>query len=179
MFHYSSLNIPQPTYDNYIEQQGITLKADQNEINIINVYIPPQSCCEPQYEASICHLLEFEDSLILGDINAHSNLWHSEVEESTRGRKIEEEILDSNSRVLNDNGPTRLINNNRRSLDVTIASNSIINGIYWEIQITLGSDHPPLIITLNQIVLKSVTERRGFINYNKADWSSFTSYTEQ
>lgn len=46
-------------------------------------------------------------------------------------------------------------------------------------EITLDSDHLSVIITLNQLVIKTEFEKRWFINFNKADWIGFANHTKQ
>ena len=72
------LKIPMNHQDPHIENCGIKILSGENHMNLNNVYIPPPLSCDSGYTASINQLLNFEDSLILGDFNAHNPLWFSE-----------------------------------------------------------------------------------------------------
>ncbi|MCP3666840.1 MAG: hypothetical protein GY696_30830, partial [Gammaproteobacteria bacterium] len=75
--------------DPHLESLTISLPARNNTdpLYIRNLYIPPQSSCNQNYIPSVDKL--FEDlgtsSLILGDVNAHHQMWHSEATEDARG----------------------------------------------------------------------------------------------
>ena len=57
--------------DPHLEE--LTIKADIGNTKwiISNIYIPPASSCSNGYQSSIEHLLMTQDTLILGDFNAH------------------------------------------------------------------------------------------------------------
>ncbi|ESN91431.1 hypothetical protein HELRODRAFT_165465 [Helobdella robusta] len=110
-----------------MESQGITIMADDTEINIVNVYIPPQSACPPHFCASIADLLEFPNIILLGDLNAHDGLWYSGNSDA-RGETLAAEIDDSDCCTLNLDCPTRLPSNCQpTSPDFSIASISLTN----------------------------------------------------
>lgn len=91
-----------PTGDSHIEQQGIRITSNGNYIDIINVYIPPQSSCAAGYVASLQNPMNSDDAIILGDINAHSPLWHSKLPRDSRGSQLSEEVEASSYIVLNE-----------------------------------------------------------------------------
>ncbi|ESO02814.1 hypothetical protein HELRODRAFT_174237 [Helobdella robusta] len=96
------------------ESQGITIMADGTEINIVNVYIPPQFAFPPHFCASIVDLLEFPNIILLGDLNAHDGLWYSGISDA-RGETLAAEIDDSDCCTLNLDSPTRLPSNKQKS----------------------------------------------------------------
>ena len=83
--------LPINLQDEHIEIQAISV----DNLNIINIYIPPNSSCSQNYSASLLPILQYKDSLILGDINAHDPLWYSQLNDE-RGNNIAEEISNSN-----------------------------------------------------------------------------------
>ncbi|GAB0099134.1 hypothetical protein DMENIID0001_149740 [Sergentomyia squamirostris] len=145
--------------DPYLEQQAIAVKLDNTEITLINVYIPPASSCEPGYKPSIEHLLDIPDSIIMGDVNAHHDLWFSRLTTDARGELLAEQIDASTHGVANEDEPTRLVGGCSSSPDVTLAHDSLLPSVSWSTHVTLGSDHVPIVIVLEY-------------------WESFTRRTE-
>ena len=156
-----------------MEVQGIKVTLGETNVNIINAYIPPSSSCDSNYTASISNLLKLEDSIIVGDFNAHHSLWHSKLQADTRGNIIANKIDDSNQVVLNEKLDTRITKNCESSPDISLASPSIAMNIDWHTEQALGSDHLPIILTLNSEHTPSYSTRQTFINFRKADWQSF------
>ncbi|ESO06025.1 hypothetical protein HELRODRAFT_160138 [Helobdella robusta] len=67
------------------ENQAITVRANDTCINIVNIYIPPESVCPSNFTALILQFLTILNLALLGDVNAHDKLWHSSLENS-KGR---------------------------------------------------------------------------------------------
>ncbi|ESN94340.1 hypothetical protein HELRODRAFT_69055 [Helobdella robusta] len=101
---YTIKNLP-PT--STTESQAITIGANGTDINIINIYIPPQSVCPFGFSASISQYLAIPNVVLLGDVNAHDALWYSSLEDS-RGESLVNEIENSGCGTLNLDIPTRL-----------------------------------------------------------------------
>ena len=164
-------NLPE---DNHTESQAIKV----GNIKITNIYIPPTSSCVQGYTPSLQPFLT-DDSLILGDINAHDELWFSSIQD-TRGANLAEEIAESNFGVLNENTPTRVPSNNQpTSPDISMASYSLLPNSKWETITSLGSDHLPIIITLSTTIKPSLSENRKYINFNKAVWPQYQEDIEK
>ena len=83
--------------------------------------------------------------------------------------------------MLNEASPTRLPTNGQpTSPDISLASISLIPYIKkWETKTTLGSDHLPIIITLASTLQPAKSVKRTYINFKLADWSQFSSITEE
>ena len=163
--------------DPHIEHIGI--KVDN--LTIINLYIPPTtSCSTPNYSASLARYLQNEDTLIVGDFNAHDPLWHSTLTDP-RGNDFADEIGDLDFGVLNENVPTRIPTNQDQqptSPDVSLASLSLLPYSSWETHTTFSSDHLPIVITLDTEIKIQNSEKRTFTNFKKADWEKFKEITE-
>ena len=96
-----------------------------------------------QYITNIPH------SVLTGDVNAHSTLWHSYTDDH-RGQLIADVI--SNSDHITLNTPTRVPNTTLQqtsSPDITTVSNTLYNRTSWTTQHALSSDHLPIITTIN------------------------------
>ena len=169
--------LPEVSDDPFIE--NISIKIDG--ITITNVYIPPESSCPNTFNPSISPLLNSDNSIILGDFNAHDSLWCSALQDA-RGTTFAEEINSSNHGVLNNDQPTRLPSNEGgqpTSPDISLASMSLLPYMSWEPKTELGSDHLPLIISCSTTIIPLRSENKVYVNFKKADWQSFTDYTEQ
>ena len=60
---------------------------------VVNIYIPPQSSCHAGHTSSIKLLVTLKDAIILGDFNAHSNLWFYRVNKDSRGQKLRRRLM--------------------------------------------------------------------------------------
>ena len=146
---------------------------NRQQLHILNIYIPPRSCCSAGHNASIAHLLcNNEMSLIVGDINAHHSIWDTNTNEGERGEQLADEIYAADSIILSENEATRLPTNGRStSPDISLASNDIALLSDWSVSTSLASDHLPIVITINSELSTIDGPRRTYINVKKADWS--------
>ena len=126
----------------------------------------PASSCTGGYLPSLDHLMMTTDTLILGDFNAHHLAWYSSSTD-TRGTLLENVVSGSNFGILNWDSPTRLPGNaNPSSPDVSLASASLITSTNWQTKTNLGSDHLPILIslqmdhTINPIVPASTSRKQ-------------------
>ena len=94
-------------YDPHLEELAIEAEIGYTKLIFSNIYIPPASSCSNGYQSSIEHLLTTQDSLILGDFNAHHPSWYSGSTD-TRGRKMADSINGSDHGILNWDTPTRV-----------------------------------------------------------------------
>ena len=116
------------TTDPHHEQQAIVVNTGSTSITIINLYCPPASSCSPGYQLSLDLLLQLEDTVILGDINAHHELWFSELPEDTRRDLIASEIEGSTFTVLSEDSATRVTASTSSSPDFSLASLALFPG---------------------------------------------------
>ena len=142
--------------DPHIESDTITIISKESSLQIRNVYIPPTSSCQQGYSPPIKSLFEnlSDTSLILGDVNAHHDLWLSEATSDARGRKIVDTISGLDFGIINDYHPTRAANNSTSSPDISIASSNIIPSTTWKAELKMKSDHLPIIISLSTEIQK-------------------------
>ena len=80
--------------DSHLEQQGISIAMpNRQQLHIHYIYIPPRSSCNAGHNASISHLLNNNEMLlIVGDIDAHHSTWHANTNEDERGEHLADEI---------------------------------------------------------------------------------------
>ena len=166
--------LPSQNNDPHIEHMAI--KVD--DVIISNMYIPPQSSCNTEnYSASLSPYLTNDDNILLGDFNAHDELWYSALQDA-RGTNLAAEIGASGYATLNDDSPTRLFNGTESSPDFSLASLSLLPYASWETKKQLGSDHLPIIVSLKTDLSPSTSDDRTFINFRRADWTGFREKTE-
>lgn len=165
--------------DLYLEHQGIAVRSGAAEIELYNVYIPPVASCPTGYHPDISFLLNGVNRMVMGDFNAHHELWHSNLGEDQRGIALAEQVDDSTFCTLNEDAPTRIVGRCTSSPDITISSAGLINYAIWRPIISLASDHLPIIITLDKPNDFIVSERRTYINQKKADWLAFKEFTNR
>jgi exonuclease III len=169
-----------PGQEIHLECLAIAIKTKEEEMILTNVYIPPTSSCEAGYVPTIQHLIPAGKlSLLMGDINAHHTLWASSHPEDTRGRIIAAEVEVSDMTVLNTDTPTFQTPRNSSSPDISLVSASLALSTSWNTCPALGSDHVPILISLDLVPDKISAGNRTFINFKKANWEGFTKSTEE
>ena len=150
---------PDTLADPHLEELTITAKLGNTDLIITNVYIPPASSC-------------------IGDFNAHHSSWYSSSTD-TRGTMLENMVSGSNFGILNWDSPTRLPGNaNPSSPDVSLASASLITSTNWQTKTNLGSDHLPILISLQMDVTITPIQHRTSINLKKANWDRYSREIE-
>lgn len=132
-----------------VEMCGISIKTfNDNQLQIISCYIPPTTTVE---ELSSLNTLTFGNTIICGDFNAHYETW-SQGKQNSRGKYINEWILDNNLFLCNNRKEITYTKINKRSStpDLVVVSNNLSSCVE---KITVGdfcgSDHFPLILILN------------------------------
>ena len=123
--------------------------------------------CTGGYNPSLDHLMMTTHTLILGDFNAHHSSWYSSSTD-TRGTMLESMVSGSNFGIVNWDTPTRLPGNvNPSSPDVSLASASLITSTNWQTKTNLGSDHLPILISLQMDVTITPIQHRTSINLKR------------
>ena len=165
-------------YDPHLEEFAIESEIGNTKLIISTIYIPPASSCSNGYQSSIEHLLTTQDSLILGDFNAHHPSWYSGSTD-TRVRKMAITINGSEHGILNWDTPTRVPPNADPSLpDVSLASASLITSYSWQTKSPLSSDHLPILIRLQMKTTSKPGLRQTYVNLKKANGDRYIHEVE-
>ena len=171
------------------ELQIIQLHITHKKIyTIANIYIPPRNTtspdhatCDADITSCIQYITNLPNSIISGDINAHSPIWHSHTTDH-RGDLIADLLGNSDHITLNTNTHTRLpfaANQRPTSPDITSITTNLYNRTHWETLNALNSDHLPILTTINtRTNFRLQQNRQTYTNYNKANWQNFTTETE-
>jgi len=138
-----------------IEAIGTQIITNQKAINIFNVYIPPS---KETFEKQLDEIFQHSNIILTGDLNAHHPLWNS-PHPNKRGNILENLMEKYDCVLLNTGQPTFQTHKGARStLDITIVSKNLaLNSNWFTLNNTLGSDHQPTIITIDQ---KAKTSKR-------------------
>ena len=131
-----------PNPDNHIEQQAIDIvKGRNNNIKLVNVYLPPQSSCATGYFATLNYLLPLTDTLTVGDVNGHSQLWHCNLNEDPKGQLLSVEVDESHFLVLTEEKPKRVTKTTRSSTSISLAHSNLAMNMDLAAEKALSSDH--------------------------------------
>ena len=141
-------------------------------VTVCSLYIPPRyNLCRGELEDLLSQLPA--PVLLLGDFNAHSDLWdHRRLTSDVRGSTVEHFLLMSSLCLFNDGSPTYLHPGNgaQSALDLSLCSPSLFQDLTWKIFPDLcGSDHHPIILKFNSESPKM--SPRWLLS--KADWETF------
>ena len=130
-----------------IECQAVSINTSAGQINVVNVYIPPERSNTP---TQLDSLFKFSNDIIVGDMNARNQLWRADSDD-TRGQLLEHKIAAHNYVILNTGQGTRQsLTGSVSHIDVSLASRQLAVNCQWTtLNDTMGSDHVPIIITVN------------------------------
>ena len=92
---------------------------------------------------------------------------------------MDDSINGSNYGILNWNSPTRVPPNAEpSSIDVSLASTSLITSCSWQTLSTLSSDHLPILIRLQMKTTSTPGLHRTYVNLKKANWDRYRQEVE-
>ena len=156
----------------------MSLKLSKNsKVNILSVYYPKG----PNADNSdwIRNIPSSDKNwIILGDFNAHSPFWEPGCSITTCKRFVEN-IIDSKLVLMNDGSITRVpdISSHRpSSIDLSLISPDLSVHASWATEDdTLGSDHLPIIIKVNEEIYNEEEEEDAIPKflYKSANWDMY------
>ena len=134
---FTTTDIPSTINTHNTELQMVKVHINNTKhITIANIYIPPQDTTSTSThyktaDTDIKHCIQYitniPHSVLTGDVNAHSTLWHSYTDDH-RGQLIADVISNSDHITLNTNTPTRVPNTTQQQIsspDITTLSNTL------------------------------------------------------
>ena len=160
---------------------SIRIKATKSSwLDLYNAYLPNTSTQRNSFDSSI--IKPGPSSLLLGNLNGHSQMWDPIQPQDQRGDEILDWILDNDLHILNDGSATRTsrITGNDSTPDISLCASNWSAKTSWRLAEPIGnSDHLPIIIELNhKICYKPIIPRSARWRRNGVDWSSFTNEVE-
>ncbi|KAK7899409.1 hypothetical protein WMY93_020262 [Mugilogobius chulae] len=166
--------------DKVNESMAVSVWCRNKEVTVINYYNP----CQRLELDGLLQLQGQERSHVIwcGDFNAHNTLWGGGHTESNG--QVVEALLEENDLVcLNDGRGTRYdVCTGRKSvLDLTLVSNALASKSIWDVwpKDFMGSDHFPVVTSIQIEKEQICTQGRGRWVLEKADWKKFMEISEQ
>ena len=178
---FTHIKTPQTINTDNTEIQLLKIQTKHfKDITIANIYIAPRNTATPHHTTidttdtditnCIQYITNIPNSIIPGDINAHSTLWHSYTDHH-RGELISETLSNSNHITLNTDTPTRVPKNAHQqptSPDITTISFSLYNRTTGKTIHALNSDHLPILLTIQTDNKHTIQQnRRSYTNYRE------------
>lgn len=163
---------------NEAEIHGVVLTVGQDKIRIFNEYCPVDK------DLSLSRIETSETNcLVVGDFNSHSEAW-GYAESDQRGEEIEDWQIDQKLLLINDpdDAPTFY---SRRWLttttpDLALATEDLARKTTRRILDQLGgSDHRPVLLTLDLNFKPPEEKCFPRWNYKKANWTRFSQLTDE
>jgi len=156
-------------------------------LNIVNCYVPPTrtaaNAATPTPITSLDFLPATEDTLIGGDLNAHSNLWDFMQPTDSRGELVTDWILEKDMVCMNDGSATRTnrATGGSSSPDITLVHSNWANKVEWSVGEDLGSDHLPVVVHIKCKITATRQQgnNRPRWRCNGVDWESFRESVEE
>ena len=159
--------------------QAIQVTLGSSTLNIINLYIPPEGSCPRRYSPDLSRILNLPDAIILGDFNAHHQLWYSTGRESQRSKDLVDAINNSTICPINEDTPTRLPSNGAPSSpDISLLDSRLVPTSTWATLTSMNSDHLPILISLELAVRLPTRTKKTYMNLKKANWEGYTQESE-
>lgn len=154
--------------------QSIIIKI--RNIKFINVYNPPNNKLVISDIEQLFNKKDQDQVIVMGDLNAHHNLWGS-FQNNSNGEKVMELIDKYDYVVLNEEISTRLVmpGSNISPLDLTLVSQNLARYCEWgRIEDCGNSDHFPTTCKVNQgngLIRTNSHRDIKKRNYKKANWN--------
>jgi len=165
----SYVRLPNPTS---LEALIIQVNFQSKTVTIVNTYHAPNKTVNDDQYRLLFQTFN-RDAIILGDLNAYSTVFGA-LTTDNRG-KLLEELMDEHSMVALNTGAGTYV---RRTgvvshLDISMANYNIARVANWSVSNdTLGSDHLPVIIKLNEpAIVEEVAIPQW--SYSRADWDNY------
>ena len=145
---FTTTDIPSTINTHNIELQMVKVHINNTKhFTIANIYIPPRDSTSTHYKTAdtdIQHCIQYNTnmshSVLTGDENAHSTLWHSYTDDH-RGQLISDVISNLDHITLSTNTPTRVPHTTLQQIsspDITTVSNTLYNRTSWTTQHALS-----------------------------------------
>ena len=153
-----------------IECIFLKIKAHNGDINVANVYLPPNCKFDKHSLATVFK----PDSVVVGDFNSKSKLWGCSFSDS-RGKIVEEIIEENNFCCINNGQATYTHYDGTQSrLDLSLVSCKLAAKSNWSVgNNTMGSDHNPVVTRLFEQSVYCEPPDEAKFKISKADWGYF------
>jgi hypothetical protein len=125
-----------------------------------------------------------DDSLIVGDFNAHSPIWDHTHPSDQRGETLEDWLSAEGLATLNSGEPTcvsRIEGQRDSAPDISLCGSTFSKKCVWELMDGIGSsDHIPICIKVaHKVNHQSIRGSEAKWKVKNVDWSKFSEAVEQ
>ena len=152
-------------------------------IILSNVYCPPNNSLGNTVTTLRLDVLPSgPNDIIAGDLNGHSPLWDNIQPSDDRGEIVEDFVIEKDLAILNDGSSTRVNpgTGNGSTPDVTLVGGNWSGKATWDVGEDLGgSDHLPIIVSLNANVQLMPISMRPARWRTKGNWDDFADQIEE
>ncbi len=161
--------------------KGFRILGQSQDLDIYNIYVSPSEHNNLSILTEINNNTK-NNTIILGDLNAHDELWDPSCSRSdSKGKSIINFLDQTDYALLNNGGETfdsSHLNSNSLSTgttpDITMASPQIAAHTTWHpLDTTMGSDHYPILIKVFTPHRKTTQQSVPKWKFHKADWDRF------
>jgi len=163
----------------YFEFELVAIKVtfDQEELNLINIYIPPRNCgtCKPYLSDKFFEKLKSlkRPYIMCGDLNSH---WHKT---NKRGRILKEMTDRHNLIVFNDKSPTHCTAKSKSIIDLFIGSSEFKDKKKYERKFKVNSSsainvHHPILLEIKIPTYSTTTNQQE--QRNKHETTSYNFF---
>lgn len=146
-----------------------------NVVRLVNIYHQASTGNHPGWVLNCFpdHLCERQETVVMGDFNAHSNLWSPVVRTPVREEVVSNIMAKHKLAIINEYGRvTRRGRSSESVIDLAMVSEGSAQHSSWEIreEDDVGSDHAVIRLTVGgrKAMCTSPTEAR--LRYRDADW---------
>ena len=175
----SQIHVLMPFDSPKLELQCIQILSNGLTIDIVNLYNPSQKITEQELKHYSGQLSGH--SIIIGDFNAHSPIWDARGRSNPTGISIEQFITNSNFHLINEfNTPTYIDHrcNTASCLDLCLVSNPFMGISEFNRGRDVGSDHFPIICTIDFVCKRDAEKTTKRWKYSTANWEKFKDTLE-
>lgn len=155
-----------PTKTDTCESLALEIPTPHGPITVVNFYRSPSFGDAKELRS----LDEFEDILIIGDLNAKNPLW-GEHRTDVSGRVVEQLADELGLAIVAPDAPTRVDKHGNKSTIDFALSRGVVTVDTLHTGSCNKSDHLPIIASIPLRPL-AVPPRKGW-NYRKADWAKY------
>ena len=160
------------------EIHGVEIILDNKKITLFNLYCPDDKDLSLQ-----AMNLPTENCIVVGDFNSHSTSWGYN-ESNRRGDEVEDWQIENNILLINDPDDTPTFFSRRwlstTTPDLAFATDDIAKITSRKVQHQLaGSDHRPVLLTVNINYRPSKPTTLPRWNYQKANWVKFAAHSDE
>ena len=168
------------------ERLAVEVVSGEWKCKIINVYVPPiweshEGETRTQNFNATTALVDDENTLILGDFNAHNPDWDPFCESDSIGDDISDWIVDNGAQLGNDGSHTFLSSGRAKKSTPDISLAIGIQIKEWKTLKAIGTNHLPIMFQIEQdslavdlMQMDEVESLQTKYAWSKCDWEKFS-----